>query len=211
MFKAIIFDFDGVLALSEEPRFKVIQQIAEYHGVVIENNKIKQMVGKTTLTFLTDIFTKKEKSLIPLIVHDYEKEFKENIIKYVKPLYFSVNFIKNYHGPLLFAIASMNSCKVITKLTNHFGIFNKIKLIVAKEDVRKHKPNKEIYVKTAEQLNILANECIVVEDTPIGVRAGLNANMRCYVIINGLNNKEEFSGLPISGFIMSERDFYNIK
>lgn len=211
MTKAIIFDFDGVLVLSDPGQFKVIQQTAKKYNVIIKDNTFPRLIGKTSLAFLTEILSAKDKPLLSVIHDDYEKEFRGNITKYVEPIDFSLNYIKSYRGLLVFALASMSSRKVITMLTNHFGIFNKFKIIVSREDIKNHKPNPEIYLKTAQELGISSGDCLVIEDSTIGVKAVLNAQMKCYVLLNGLNRKEEFSKLPISGFIRSEKDFYNIK
>lgn len=210
MIKAIIFDFDGVLVLSEKSQFEVIQQIAKKYNIIINAGDISKMVGRTTLNFLTSILTEREKSFLGNIIKDYEKEFKGNIIRYVGPVDFSVNYIKNYNGPLIFAIASMSSKKVITTLTDNFGIYRKFKVIVTREEIQEHKPNPEIYLKAALKLDMPPDECVVIEDSTIGVKAAINAKMQCYVLLNGLNKANEFADLPIAGFIRSEEDLNDL-
>lgn len=210
MTKAIIFDFDGVLVLSEKPRFQVIQQSASNNGVTIIDEAIKKMVGRTTINFLNDVLQQSEKPLINKIIEDYEKEYKGNITKYVEPIDIAVEFIKNYTGSLTFALATLSSRKVIEELTKHFGIYEKFKSIICKEDVAHHKPDPEIYLKSAKELQIEPSECVVIEDTMVGVQSALNANMKCFVLLNGFNGRTEFADTPIAGFISSQEDLERI-
>lgn len=210
MNKAIIFDFDGVLVSSEKPRFQVIQKAAVSNNVKIADEAIKKMVGRTTINFLNDVLAESEKSLINKIVEEYEKEYKGNITEYVEPIDVSVDFIKNYNGSLLFALASMSSRRVIEELTKHFGIYERFKSLICQEDITHHKPDPEIYLRAAEELQVAPLECVVIEDTIVGVQSALNANMKCYVLLNGLNSKDEFADLAVEGFISTQVDLEKI-
>ncbi len=148
--------------------------------------------------------------LVDKILSDYRKEYVENITEHVEPIKFTVNFIKDYSGSLPIAIASMSSRLAIDKLINHFGIHKKISLIVTREEVVHHKPNPEIYLKTSSELNVAPEECLVFEDSVVGVQAALSANMPCAVVLNGENNKEQFEGLDILTFIKNEQTMKNV-
>ena len=67
-----------------------------------------------------------------------------------------------------------------------------------------HKPNPEIYLKTATDLQIEPMHCLVFEDTVVGVKAALDAGMFCCVVLNGMNIKEEFKELGIFAFVDSK-------
>ncbi|NTU46884.1 HAD family phosphatase [Candidatus Roizmanbacteria bacterium] len=210
MLQAVIFDFDGVIVLSEQPRFQVIQKSAKIHGVIIEDQAIKQLLGRNTRNFLTDVLSPTQMSVREAIIADYEKEYKGNITKYVQPIGASIEFIKNYQGQIPFALASMSSRLVVERLLQHFDISTKFVSIICKEDVMNHKPDPEIYLKSAQRLSIAPSNCIVIEDTVVGIQAALNAGMQCFVLINGFNHQEEFTGIPVSGFIQTEKDFENL-
>ena len=50
-------------------------------------------------------------------------------------------------------------------------------VILTREDVREPKPAPEIYLLAAEKLEVAPDECLVVEDSPNGVRSGVAAGM----------------------------------
>lgn len=65
------------------------------------------------------------------------------------------------------------------------------KAVVSADDVVNSKPDPETFLKCAEILNILPQNCIVFEDAPKGVEAALNAGMKC-VAITTMHPKDEF-------------------
>ncbi len=143
-------------------------------------------------------------------IHDaYAREFQGHLLSYIKPLKSTINFIAGYQGPLRVALASMSRMDTIVKETKHFGIFNKFSLIVSRDDVTRQKPDPEIYLLTAKRLRLKPSECAVVEDSLVGAQSALAAGMKCYVFLNGINKKSEFSGLSIRGFIKTLQDYRN--
>lgn len=206
MIKALIFDFDGVLVSSEGPRFRAIQAIAAKHDVIIADSAIKVAFGKTTANFLTEVLAEDEQPLIETLIKEFRNDYVANITNHVQPIDFTVAFIRDYQGTLPIAIASMSSRIAIESLLKHFGIFEKVKLIVSRDEVTNHKPDPEIYLKTANDLNVTPQDCIVFEDTVVGVQAGQQAGMKCCVVLNGLNQKEHFEDMKIAAFVSSEEE-----
>lgn len=210
MIRAIIFDFDGVLVSSEYARFQALQKFAKNHDVIIGDDKIKKMVGRRSLDFLNEILTETEKLSLDKIIKDYETGYKGNITEYVAPVNQTVEFIRNYKGSKDIALASMSTRKVIEMILKHFSIYNKFKFISAVDDVTNYKPHPEVYLKAANALGMSPTECIAIEDTVIGAKAALAANMQCYILLNGFNNKEEFANIEIAGFITTQQDLEKI-
>ena len=50
-------------------------------------------------------------------------------------------------------------------------------VVLTREDVERPKPDPEIYLTAAKRLDVPPQECLVVEDSPNGVRAGVDAGM----------------------------------
>ncbi|MGI8584629.1 MAG: HAD family hydrolase [Chitinophagaceae bacterium] len=76
--------------------------------------------------------------------------------------------------------------------------------VISAEEVKHSKPDPETYLKAADQLHIPADECIVFEDTPKGVEAGLNAGMKA-IVITTLHQPDEFKNY--SNVIKFAKDF----
>jgi beta-phosphoglucomutase len=91
------------------------------------------------------------------------------------------------HTVELLRVARENNCKTglatLSARTEalHFvralGLEKALDVILAREDVAKGKPDPEIYLLAAQRLEVPPQECLVIEDSPNGVRAGLAAGM----------------------------------
>lgn len=107
---------------------------------------------------------------------DY-KPNAEKVLKYLKA--------KGY----ILAIASTtnnNSIEIYKKYNKN--IINKanfndfFSIIYSKESVKKIKPNPEIHYKIMEELNVQPEQCLIIEDSLVGVEAANNANIEVAVI-----------------------------
>ena len=57
------------------------------------------------------------------------------------------------------------------------GLEQTLDVVLAREDVENGKPAPDIYLLAAKKLDIPPQDCVVVEDSPNGVRAGVSAGM----------------------------------
>ena len=62
--------------------------------------------------------------------------------------------------------------------TDYEGVFDEQRITAA--DVRRGKPNPEPYLKAMAKINVQPNECIVIENAPLGVQAGHTAG--CFTV-----------------------------
>ena len=203
MIKALIFDFDGVLVLSEKARFGVLQTMAKRNGLIIKDELLRQISGRTTKDFFQNNFPTLDDNVLRNIIADYTAEYKDKIIDHVTPISFTNDFIKEYSGDKVIAVTSANTTKIIELLLSHLKLRDKISTVVGQEHVTKHKPDPEAYLYTAKQLRIPPEQCTVFEDTAVGVRAALNAGMQVYSVLNGLNLKSDFASLAVSGYVQN--------
>ena len=69
------------------------------------------------------------------------------------------------------------------------------KTIVSADDVTTSKPDPETFIKCANLLNVLPENCLVFEDAPKGVEAAQNAGMDC-VVLTTMHDKNDFNNYP---------------
>ena len=199
--KALIFDFDGVIVLSEQARFRILQQIALRHGVPINDDLLKDIIGRTTKYFFDTSLPDVDKIVLDKIIADNQIEYKDKIVDHVIPVAATTEFIKNYVGPKLLAIASGSGIAVLGRVLNHLGISEKFTCVVGQEDVTKHKPDPEVYNLAARRLGCANADCIVIEDTVLGAEAAISAGMSVYILLNGVNSRTDFNGVNVAGFL----------
>jgi HAD superfamily hydrolase (TIGR01509 family) len=67
---------------------------------------------------------------------------------------------------------------------------NKMQSLLASEDVSKHKPNPEVYLKSALNLDISPERCVVFEDSFSGVTAGKAAGAKVVGVLSTYKKEE---------------------
>lgn len=80
---------------------------------------------------------------------------------------------------MVLAVASSSSVYNINLVLKAIKLERYFSLIVSGEQVLRNKPFSDIYLKTAELLNLTPEECIVVEDSTNGVKSAKGAGMFC--------------------------------
>lgn len=87
-----------------------------------------------------------------------------------------------------------NLNKNIIKKANIAEFFD---VVLCAEDVKFKKPNPEVYNKILQILKVDTSECLIIEDSLIGVQAGVNANIDVAVVYDEYSNcdREEINRL----------------
>ena len=84
-----------------------------------------------------------------------------------------LEFLKENNIPIALGSASKNAQPILEKV----GLLHYFDAIVDGNNVTKAKPNPEVFLLAAKQLNVLPEECVVFEDAVAGVQAANAAKM----------------------------------
>lgn len=76
------------------------------------------------------------------------------------------------------AIASSSPMDAIEDFVAVADIANILDLVLSGHDCKAFKPDPEIYLRALDVLGLLPNEAIVVEDSPLGIEAGVRSGCR---------------------------------
>ncbi|MGN9842423.1 HAD family hydrolase [Nonomuraea sp. H19] len=72
--------------------------------------------------------------------------------------------------------------------------------VFSAEDVPRGKPEPDLFLHAAATMGVTPERCVVVEDSPFGVTAAMNAGMRCLAYASGLIPASRLAGLGASLF-----------
>ncbi|MBR6801324.1 MAG: HAD-IA family hydrolase [Eubacteriaceae bacterium] len=75
-------------------------------------------------------------------------------------------------------------------IITHAPIDKTFDVVLAREDVETIKPDGEVFVKAAEMLGVSKEECIVIEDSLVGLMAAKDARMDCAVIYDKYSDED---------------------
>ena len=85
-------------------------------------------------------------------------------------------------GDCLTALATMSYCAQVRRVLEKLDMSNAFNFIASRDDVEHGKPDPEIYLLVAHELGIPPEDCLVIEDLPTGVKAGLAAGMNVVAV-----------------------------
>lgn len=184
--KAIFFDMDGVLVDTERYHIDAIIELFKRHGVKLAAKDTTGVFGRLDEDIIADICkAKKIKCDIDawgkekrLIATDLMKRNKVFMFSGVKSILTTVK--KKYKVGLATSSSRSEAEIVLLKI----GLRNSFDAILTREDVQTHKPSPEIYLKLSERFRLLPSECVVIEDSIVGLAAAKQAGMRCIAVAN---------------------------
>ncbi len=191
-YNAVIFDMDGLLFDTEKVFNKAWQVLADSQGLVLNPEMLDNLRGTSgakMLKILTYYWPQSnEQFLMKEVFKVAEKMLKENVpVKPGAPEL--LQFLKNHDVPMAIATSSPRYLVESNLNISHFDEF--FNVIVCKEDIKNGKPNPEIFLKAASELNQDPEKCIVLEDAIHGVKAGLNAKCRTIMVPDLILPNEE--------------------
>jgi HAD superfamily hydrolase (TIGR01509 family) len=79
-------------------------------------------------------------------------------------------------------LATMSTCAQARRVLDILDLTELFDFVATRDDVEHGKPDPEIYQLVARELGVLPGECLVIEDSPSGVKAALAAGMWCIVV-----------------------------
>lgn len=80
------------------------------------------------------------------------------------------------------ALATMSRCSQAVRVLDILDLRDAFDFVATRDDVENGKPDPEIYELVAAELDVAASECLVIEDSPSGVKAALAAGMHVVAV-----------------------------
>lgn len=85
-------------------------------------------------------------------------------------------------GKCLVGLATMSRCNQVQHVLEILSLAGAFDFIATRDDVDRGKPDPEIYCLVASELDVPPENCLVIEDSPAGVKAALDAGMHCVAV-----------------------------
>lgn len=181
MFKAVIFDFDGTLVDSEWAYALTDEALVKSLGGDPAILYKKNLIGNGVRTFLQSLLDElgiKNRSINELVELN-DKIFLDIAEGEVDLFPVMLELVKDlHHRRIPMAIASNTSTWVLQAMAQECGITRFIDKIYSADMVDNDKPSPELYLFTAEKMGVNPEECLVFEDSEVGVISALEAGMK---------------------------------
>jgi HAD superfamily hydrolase (TIGR01509 family) len=186
--RSIILDFDGLIVDTETPIFDAWRAAYARHGQALGLDQWQHALGThgafdplEHLDALVGGSLDRERVLAEVKAASARGCERQPLLPGVEALLRDAA----RHG-LGRAVASSSSCAWVEGWLRRHGIRELVDVVVARDDVRRVKPDPELFLLAAARLGCEPAACVVFEDSPNGMRAALAAGMRCVAVPNAL-------------------------
>lgn len=181
MMKTVIFDMDGVLIDSEVIYLKSLQKYLKTLDIEEDLQTLSCLVGmnaKDITEKLQNTYHLHHISLEELMEKQdiyFDEELKETKLTPMPHLITYLEYLKAKNITLV--LASSSDMHWINTVLDEINVRKYFDIIVSGESLKHSKPNPDIFYLAAEQAGCKHDECIVIEDSVNGIKAGKAANM----------------------------------
>lgn len=187
MVKAVLIDLDGTLVDSTPALYEVYNKFLAHYGKKGSADEFKSLLGPS-IDEIVGILQKK---------HGLEGKHED-----LTNMYVSFIMLQGFQGTQLFsgvpeflefsknkglklAIVTSGTQNLVKTLLEPFKIYDNFSVVVTSEDVKKAKPDPEIFSKALQKLGLKPEEAIAVEDTELGAQSAAGAGLQVYFLTHG--------------------------
>jgi beta-phosphoglucomutase-like phosphatase (HAD superfamily) len=192
--KALIFDMDGLMVDTERLYFEAERQMVKDFNKELKDETLWKMMGRSPLEAMKVLTTDLNLDIAPeelLKMRDniMIQKYKNDLI--VMPGLFEI--INKFHNKLLLAIATGATKIFLDIVLDKLKIRDCFTVLQSSDNIKKGKPDPEIYLATLSRLNVNPYESIVLEDSSNGARAAKNAGCYTIAVISQYTQFQDFS------------------
>ncbi|WAC12093.1 HAD family hydrolase [Dyadobacter pollutisoli] len=184
---AVIFDMDGVICHTNPFHSKAFRAFFSKRDLAPTDEEFAQhMYGKSN-SYILSHFLKRVIEGEELLQMEDEKEslFRQIYEPYIDPISGIVEFMQDLKANGVdLGVATSAPRANLELILSKVLIRPILGSILASENVKKHKPDPEVYLTSAQNLGVMPDQCVVFEDSFSGVSAALNAGMRVVGVLS---------------------------
>jgi beta-phosphoglucomutase len=190
---AVIFDMDGVICHTNPYHSIAFREFFSVRDLAPSDEDFAQhMFGKSN-SYILSHFLQRPIAGEELLQMEQEKEglFRKIYEPHVSPINGIVEFISDLKSnAVLIGVATSAPRANLDLIFSKVALRDQLSSILASEDVSKHKPDPEVYLRSAKNLGVSPDQCVVFEDSFSGVTAALNAGMRVVGVLSSHTQEE---------------------
>ena len=176
--KAVLFDMDGVLL--DSMKYHIESWLKAFHKfeILVTENDLKELGGVNFTETIEILATKYGVNLLKeerVNLHNYKVKIFEEIYKInIYPNIIEVIQKLRKNG-LKIALVTGSIRSFTNDIVNNYFV-DLFDLVITAEDTLLGKPNPDPYLKAVNDLNLNSFNCLVVEDSIMGIKSGNSAN-----------------------------------
>lgn len=188
MIKGVIFDLDGVIVSTDEYHYLGWQRMADEEGIYFDRQINERLRGVSRMESLDIILEKSKKEYneeqktdMATRKNNYYKEYLSTELtpKNILPGVMSIlNGLKEKGIKIAIGSSSKNTPSILKQI----DLDRFFDATADGNDIKKSKPDPEVFLLAAQRLGLKPEECLVVEDAEAGISAALAGGMKALAV-----------------------------
>lgn len=176
-FKAYLFDCDGTIADSMPLHYRAWKQALGEWNCDFDEKRFYEWGGMPIAEIIATL--NREQGLhmpVPQVAERKETLYYE-LLHELTAVPEVLEQIEAAHGRIPFAVVSGSTRDSVTASLTALNLLDRFDTLVCAGDYKKSKPDPEPFLLAAKKLGVAPEECLVFEDTDMGVQAAKAAGM----------------------------------
>lgn len=175
----LLFDFDGVIADTDTARFKILKKILpNYDHTLAKSFTRNELIGLSTKKFLLDKSNSLPEAQIDSIIRMRHMIYFSNLEEYCIPFPKMKETIRYFNSVFELAIVTTGGTENVKIQLQHLNIIDCFKWVIGRE-ISEDGKFRKTYTPIPAIINKKLAECIVIEDSNVGVHAARKAGFYC--------------------------------
>ncbi len=180
---AILWDMDGTIIDTKASHFSTWEAVLKKHGIRLDPDVFAANFGRNTRSILP-IFLgfHPDPELMEQLIEEKAVLFREEAPLVSSLIPGVVDWLSTAKARgISQAIASSGPLENIETMMSSFGLTEYFDRFVSGADLPA-KPEPDVFLAAARELQRKPDECLVIEDSLPGVKAAVNAGMKCLAV-----------------------------
>ncbi|MEU0932832.1 HAD family phosphatase [Embleya sp. NPDC005971] len=176
-FRAYLFDCDGTIADSMPLHYRAWKQALDEWDCAFPEDLFYAWGGRTVAGIIASLNQEQGLDMpVEVVAQRREALFRE-LLPQVTPVPGVLAHIDNACGRIPTAVVSGSTRDSVTASLSALGLSDRFDVLVCAGDYTRAKPDPEGFLKAAEHLGVAPRDCLVFEDTDLGIQAADAAGM----------------------------------
>jgi beta-phosphoglucomutase family hydrolase len=190
-FRAYLFDCDGTVADSMPLHYIAWKTALGEWNCEFDEKLFYEWGGKPPVEIVASLNQMQGLSMPVEQVASRKEHLYFELLPQLEPVAEVLEHIEAMHRRIPFAVVSGSNRESVKNSLTAIGLLDKFDLIVGSEDYTRSKPAPDAFLTAAQRLGVRPQDCLVFEDTALGIQAATAAGMASVKVPSPLERKTE--------------------